>query len=139
MTDNELEILKARVEADDPEALCEYARVLAPLNAAESEKFYELAAQLGQPEAAEHMGDVLLDRGDTDRAAALYRVGAKAGILDCSVKLAAINIPHDERTSLRELEDLAEIGVKSACKALAEYYKSQGNRKQYAYWRSLVK
>lgn len=139
MTEHELEILKARVDADDPEALFVYARYLAPIDMAESEKFYALAAQLGQPDAAEHEGDVFLDKGDVEHALANYRTGARAGILDCSVKIAALNLAVDERAAVRELEELAEMGVMSACKVLAEYHKEQGNRKQYAYWNSLLK
>ncbi len=139
MTEDELKALKTRVDADDPDAMCAYAQYIAPFDVAESEKFFELAAQLGQPVAAEHVGDVALAKGDVEHAVACFRIGAKAGILDCSVKIAAANLATDERAAVRELEDLAEIGVKSACETLAEYHKSQGNRKQYAYWRSLVK
>ncbi|MDE7463959.1 MAG: hypothetical protein K2M48_02920 [Clostridiales bacterium] len=139
MTQAELDQLKARVEADDPDALFAHARYLAPTDAKESDKFYELAAQLGHPQAAEYIGDKFLADGDYENALLSFKTGAKAGLLDCSVKIAAMNISVDERSALRELEDLAEIGVRSACIALSEYYKAQGNRKQSSYWRSLLK
>lgn len=139
MTPADLEQLKIRVDADDPQALYDYANLLAPTNAQEADKYYELAAQLGQPQAAEYIGDKLLENGDYEHAMACFKIGAKAGLLDCSVKIAAMNIASDERASLHELEELAEIGIRSACVALAEYHKAQGNRKQYMYWHSLIK
>ena len=139
MTTEELEQLKARVEADDPQALYTYACYLAPTDAGESDKYYTLAAQLGHPQAAEYLGDKFLAAGDYDNALVFFKMGAKAGILDCSVKIAAMNLAIDDRSAIDELEDLAEMGVRSACIALAEYYKAQGNRKQYSYWHSLIK
>lgn len=139
MTDQELEQLKERVEADEPQALYDYARYLAPTDAKESDKYFTLAAQLGHPEAAEYLGDKFLSEGDYDNALVFFKMGAKAGILDCSVKIAAMNVAIDDQAAVHELEELAEMGVRSACIALAEYYKAQGNRKQYAYWHSLIK
>ncbi len=139
MTHEELEKLRLAAETDDPKALYDYSLALRSVDPAEADKYVILAAQLGNPNALECVGDKYLEKGDYNAAANCFKAGARAGILDCSVKLAAINLSYDEAKALKELEDLAEIGVRSACIALAEYYKTKGNRKQYAYWHSLIK
>lgn len=131
--------LMRRVEADDPEALWEYSRILEKEDTAESFKYTVLAAQLGYPLAIQRVGDAYFDEDNFEEAEHYYRAGAKAGILDCSVKLAVINIAYNEQKSILELEELAEMGITSACVALADYYRAHGNRKQYAYWHSLAK
>lgn len=139
MTEAELRELKARAAADNPDAMYEYAmyvRVSAP---AEHDKYIRLAAQLGQLDACERLGDKYMDADDPEHALHYYRIGAKGGRLDCSVKVAILRLSIDEPTAIRELEELAESGVKSACSALAEYYKALGNRKQANFWRSLAK
>lgn len=137
--DDKLNELKRRVEADDPSALYEYSQLVRDSDPAEADKFVILAAQLGEPHAAEQVGDRYFDAGDIPAAEQYFRLGAKAGILDCSVKLAVIGLDRDEQAAVKELEDLAEIGIRSAADALAEYYRVNGNKKQAAYWRSLVK
>ncbi len=139
MTEAEREQLMRGVEADDPTALYAYAKELSETAPDEADKFFELSAQLGNPQAAQYMGEKYLEAGNRDNAARCFKVGAKAGILDCSVRLAEIELDTDEQAAVRELEDLAEVGVGSACSALANYYKSRGKRKQYAYWRSRIK
>lgn len=135
----ELTELKRRVEADDPDALLQYADLLRDIDPEEAYKFTVLSAQLGNPAAIERMGDDYLTKGDTETAAQYYKRGAKAGVLDCSVKLAMINLENNEHAALFELEELAQMGVKSACVALADYYKRSGNKKESAYWRSMLK
>lgn len=139
MTELELAQLKKRVDANDPNAMYIYAQAVRQTDPTEANKYIVLAAQLGNPEACEVMGDKFQEQGDLDRARFYYKTGAKAGIVDCSVKIAMINLYIDEYSALRELEDLAESGIKSACTALAAYYKSKGNRKEYNFWRSLAK
>ncbi len=139
MTEQELENLRARAELDDPKAMFDYARAIMHTDPAKAEKYIELAAQLGNGAALEYMGDKHLAEGKYDVAALEFKAGAKAGILDCSVKLAIMSMEANETAAVRELEDLAELGVRSACIALAEYHKAAGNRKQYAYWHSLLK
>lgn len=128
-----------RVEADDPAALWEYSRLLERDDPVEAFKFTILAAQLGHPLANQCVGDAYFDEEDYKEAEHYYRAGAKAGILDCSVKLAVIRLEYNDQRAVAELEELAEMGVTSACAALADYYREHGNRKQYAYWRSLAK
>ena len=139
MTEQELIQLKQRVDADDPIAMFAYAQAIRAADEAEADKYIVLAAQLGNPDACEIMGDRYQAQGDIERARFYYRTGAKAGLSDCAVKIAMLNLFTDELKALRELEELAESGVKSACTALASYYKAQGNRKQYNFWRSLAK
>ena len=139
MTQHELQALKAKVDADDPAAMFLYAEAVRATNPAEYEKYIVLAAQLGEPHAAELLGDKYHELGDMERAMQFYKTGAKGGLLDCSVKLALVRLDFDEYAATRELEELAESGVKSACAALAAYYKSKGNRKEYNFWRSLLK
>lgn len=139
MNEKELAALKARVDADDPSAMFLYAEYVRPTDPVEADKYTVLAAQLGNPQAAEALGDKNMEAGNQDAAAHYYKMGAKAGILDCSVKLAVISLDVNEAAALHELEELAESGVKSACSALAAYYKAQGNRKQYNFWHSLIK
>lgn len=139
MTDKELEQLLLRVERDDPAALYDYAVYLSETNADEALKYVLLSAQLGYPKAVDKKGDMYLEAGDKENAALCFKTGAKAGLLDCSVKLAVLRLDEYEHAAVRELEDLAELGVMSACAALAEYYHKHGNRKQAAYWRSLLK
>ncbi|MCM1367885.1 MAG: hypothetical protein NC184_03630 [Roseburia sp.] len=131
--------LKARVDADDPQAMYEYAQLIRAENPTEADKFIMLAAQLGYPDAAECLGDKYLDAGDIQNAKMCYKTGAKGGLSDCAVKLAVIGMSADEQAGVRELEELAEMGVKSACVALADYHKANGNRKEAAFWRSLIK
>lgn len=131
--------LLRRVEADDPVAMFTYGEMLQRTNPAEADKYITLSAQLGYPPAAEKLGDMYLAADDFENAERCYKTGAKAGIIDCSVKLAVLRIDEYEHSSVRELEELAEAGIVSACAALAEYYKKNGNRKQAAYWRSLCK
>ncbi len=139
MTAEELARLKARVDADEPNALMEYSKLLRPTDPKEADKYLLLAAQLGQAEAIENVGDMYLNLGKYSDAARCFKIGAKAGRLDCSVKLAVMRLPTEEHAAVRELEELAELNIRSACIALSEYYKAQGNRKQAAYWRSLLK
>lgn len=139
MNNSDLTELINRVNADDPDALFKYAELVRETNPTEAYKYTVLAAQLGNPYAMERVGDMYFDRGDYKEAEHYYKTGANAGILDCSVKLAVINMPNDEQRSLQTLEELAEAGIKSACSALADYYLSHGNKKEYAYWRSLIK
>lgn len=139
MTEKELEHLKERVDMDDPIAMYVYAQAIRATNEAEANKYIVLAAQLGNPEASEVMGDKFHALGDMERARHYYKTGAKGGLMDCAVKLAIINLDEDEHAAMRELEELAESGVKSACAALAAYYKSKGNRKEYNFWKSLAK
>lgn len=139
MDSQELEELKARVDADDPEAMFTYAELVRATNPAEANKYTILAAQLGNPYACEMLGDKYMDAGDADSAYHYFRVAAKAGITDCAVKVAVMNLSINENAAIRELEELAESGVKSACTALAAYYKALGNRKQYNFWHSLIK
>lgn len=136
---NELNALKARVDADDPAAMFVYAEGVRQFDAVEADKYIVLAAQLGNANAAEKLGDKFFESGDSERAADYYRTGAKGGLSDCAVKLAVINLNINEYAALRELEELAESGIKSACVALAAYHKSRGNRKEHAFWRSLAK
>lgn len=131
--------LKERVDADDPVAMYVYAQTVRATDPAEADKYFVLSAQLGNPEASEVMGDKYHELGDMERARHYYKTGAKGGLSDCAVKLALINIDVDEYAAMRELEELAESGVRSACVALAAYYKSKGNRKEYNFWRSLAK
>ncbi len=138
MTQQEFDALKQRVAANDPNAMFAYAELMRTTDSAEYEKYLTLAAQLGQPQAAERVGDMLIERGDYENAAHNFKTGAKAGLMDCAAKLAAIKLSVNEPVALRELEELAESGVQSACIALASYHKSKGNRKEAAFWRSLV-
>lgn len=139
MTEQELLQLKERVDKDDPVAMYVYAQSIRATDPAEADKYIVLAAQLGNPDASEMMGDKFHALGDMERARHYYKTGAKAGLSDCAVKLALINMDIDEYAAMRELEELAESGVKSACAALAAYYKSKGNRKEYNFWKSLTK
>lgn len=139
MTNDELENLRLSAERDEPQGMYDYARAIMPTNPAAAEMYMELAAQLGNAAALEYMGDKHLAEGKYEDAAREFKAGAKAGQLDCSVKLAVMYMAENETAAVKELEDLAEMGVRSACIALAEYYKDAGNRKQYAYWRSLLK
>lgn len=135
----ELTELKRRVEADDPDALYKYATLLRDIDPSEAYKYTVLAAQLGNLTAIERVGDDFLTKGNTEEAAKYYKTGAKAGVLDCSVKLAVINLEYNESAALSELEELAQMGVKSACVALADFYKRSGNKRESAYWRSMLK
>lgn len=139
MTEKEFAQLKERVDMDDPIAMYVYAQAIRATNEAEANKYIVLAAQLGNPDASEVMGDKFHALGDMERARHYYKTGAKGGLMDCAVKLAIINLDVDEHAAMRELEELAESGVKSACAALAAYYKSKGNRKEYNFWKSLAK
>lgn len=139
MNELDLEQLKARAEADDPVAMFAYAEAVRATDHAEAEKYTVLAAQLGNPYAAERLGDKYAEQGDGEHARDYFRMGAKAGLHDCAVKLAVLDLNINEYVALRELEELAESGVKSACSALAAYYKAKGNRKEYKFWQSLIK
>lgn len=139
MNEQELAELKRRVDANDPNAMYLYAELVRATDPREADKFTILAAQLGNPQAAEKIGDKYLADGDVETAAHYFKTGANAGISDCAVKLAVIDMANNETAAVRELENLAEMGVSSACVALASYYKSQGNRRESAFWRSLVK
>lgn len=139
MDDKELAALKARVDADDPNAMFIYAQAVRATNPVEADKYILLAAYLGHPNAAELLGDKYNAAGDRDHALHFYKTGAKGGVLDCAVKIAVLNLEIDEYSAMHELEELAESGVTSACAALAAYHKSRGNRKQSAFWHSLIK
>lgn len=137
MTDDELKALQDRAEHDEPSAMFEYAQVLLNTDKPSAEKYIELAAQLGNPQALAYMGERYMESGDVEKAKRAFKSGAKAGMPDCAVKLAVIMLDgEDKARAISELEELAEAGVSSACEALANYYLSQGNKKQYAYWRS---
>ncbi|MDE7406048.1 MAG: hypothetical protein K2M89_04175 [Clostridiales bacterium] len=139
MTEQELSQLKARVDADDPIAMYVYAKYIRATDPAEADKYIVLSAQLGNPDASEVLGDKYHALGDMERARHYYKTGAKGGLMDCAVKIAIMNLDIDEYAAMHELEELAEGGVKSACAALAAYYKSKGNRKEYNFWKSLAK
>lgn len=139
MTSQEMEALKKAVDNDDPNAMFVYSEIVRGTNPQEADKYVILAAQLGNPQACEKVGDMYLERGDYTRATHYFKIGAKAGLSDCSVKLAVLKMSWNETVALRELEELAEMGSKSACIALADYHKSNGNRKEAAFWRSLIK
>ncbi len=136
---DKMDELMRRVEADDPAALWEYAVLLEEKDPAESFKYTILAAQLGVPQALQRAGDAYFDDDRYEEAAHYYRAGAKAGLIECSVKLAVINLSRNEQKSVNELEELAEMGITSACEALADYYREHGNKRLYAYWHSLAK
>ncbi len=135
--EDELAELKRRVDENDPAALYMYAELLRPTAPDEADKYIMLSAQLGYPPAAEKLGNIYYEAGDYENAEHCYKIGSKAGIFECSVKLAVMKLPVCEQDAIRELEELAEVGVPSACAALADYYDKTGNRKQAAYWRSL--
>lgn len=139
MNKKELAELRSRVDADDPVAMFVYAEAVRAEDPAEADKYIVLSAQLGNPNAAEKLGDKYRENGDFERARYCYKTGAKAGLSDCAVKLAIMDLDSDESGSTRELEELAESGIKSACAALAAYHKARGNRKAAAFWRSLLK
>lgn len=139
MSINITEELKARMNNDDPAALYEYSELVRETDPKESDKYAVLAAQLGFIPAFERVGDLYLENSDIEHAVHYFKAGAKAGIPDCSVKLAALKVDENEAEAVRELEELAQSGIRSACAALSEYYRSIGNRKQAAYWRSLLK
>lgn len=139
MNEKEFAALKARVAADDPLAMYIYAESIRSADPKEADKYIVLAAHLGNPNAAEKLGDKFAEAGDAARAVQFYRVGARAGLHDCEVKLAVMRFDADEHAALRELERLAEGGVKSACSALASYHKARGNKKEYSFWRSLIR
>ncbi len=131
--------LKRRMDADDPAALYEYAELVRASNRAEAYKYTVLAAQLGNPAAMECMGDDCIANGDVASAVRYYKSGAKAGLLDCTVKLAILKLDVNESAAAIELEELAQMGVASACIALSNYHKAKGHKKQSAYWRSILK
>ena len=139
MTDQELKTLKARVDADDSNAMYAYAEYIRETNPQEANKYTIFAAQLGNPHAQERLGDQCFEDGDLENAAYYFKIGAKQGLSDCSVKLAVVNLATNETAALRDLEELAESGIRSACLALATYYKAHGNRKEANFWRSLLK
>lgn len=140
MDEQELKRLKELVAADNPAAMFAYAEYMRASDPAEYERYILLAAHLGHPQAAELYADRCLERGDMENATHFYRTGAKAGMADCAVKLAVLRMTgEDDDASVHELEELAESGIKSACAALAAYYKSKGNRREANYWRSLIK
>lgn len=139
MNEIELAELKARADTDDPAAMFFYAQAIRNTNPEEADKYILLAAQLGQPNAAEQLGDKFYAAGDREHALHFYKTGVKGGLQDCAVKIAVIDLDTDEYAAMRELEELAESGVKSACAALSAYYKERGNRKESAFWRSLAK
>lgn len=139
MTEKELLQLKERVDKDDPIAMYVYSKAVRATDPAEADKYIVLSAQLGNPDASEVLGDKFHSLGDMERARHYYKTGAKGGLMDCAVKIAIMNLDIDEYAAMRELEELAESGVKSACSALAAYYKSKGNRKEYNFWKSLAK
>lgn len=139
MTSQELEALKKAVDNDDPNAMFVYSEIIRGTNPQEATKYVILAAQLGNPQACEKLGDMHLEKNDYARAAHYFKIGAKAGITDCAVKLSVLKMSWNETAALRELEELAEMGAKSACVALANYHKANGNRKEAAFWRSLIK
>ncbi|MBD5132638.1 MAG: hypothetical protein HDT28_08660 [Clostridiales bacterium] len=139
MNQADLNKLIASVEANDPTAMFIYAEYLRPTDPAGADKYILLAAYLGQPQAQEAYGDKCHADGDYVTAARFYRRGARVGMLDCSVKLAAMELETNEEKAVRELEDLAENGVKSACAALSAYYRVKGKNKEAKYWESLIK
>lgn len=139
INDAQLNELKTRIQNDDPVAMYVYAESVRNSDPNEAEKYFVLASQLGHPDASHRLGDIYASRGDTERAAHCYKYGAKHGLHDCATKLAVLKLDIDELAAMRELEELAESGVRSACAALAAYYKSRGNRKQYNFWHSLDK
>lgn len=130
--------LMRRVDANEPAALYEYAESIRDSNPIEARKYTLFAAQLGLPLAMESMGDYCLAEGDADGASHYYRSGAKAGLMSCTVKRAMLNIKlnNNERLALLELEELAMMGVQSACMALSDYYLTQGNERESEYWRN---
>ncbi|MCH5350625.1 MAG: hypothetical protein J1F39_01475 [Clostridiales bacterium] len=132
------EELLRRVEANEPAALWEYSRILEETDIDEAYKYAVLAAQLFHPQAIMLLGDRCAKDNDSEEAERYYRMGVKAGLVDCSVKLAKLHLLSNEPQGLIELEELTEMGVKSAAAALAEYYKARGNEKQYEYWSSRV-
>ncbi len=138
--DEALKKLKERADADDPQALFDYAELVRDKDPDEAYKYTVLAAQLGNPPAMERVGDMYKSAGDLRTARRYYKTAAKSGRLDCSVKLAVMEIGGaHESAALHDLEDLAEIGVRSACAALADYYRAQGNLRQSIYWSTLAK
>ena len=139
MTSQELEALKKAVDNDDPNAMYVYSQIIRGTNPQEADKYILLAAQLGNPQACEKLGDAYLEKGDYEHATHYFKIGAKAGLTDCSVKIAVLKMSWNETIALRELEELAEMGSQAACIALANYHKANGNRKEAAFWRSLIK
>lgn len=137
MPDISEELLR-RVEADEPDALWEYSRLMEHDNPGEAHKYAVLAAQLGVPQAIKRLGDEYYRANNLAEAEHYYRLGVKAGLIDCSVRLAEMRLPSDEQNAVTELEELAEMGVNSACAALADYYSKLGDKVQYAYWNSRV-
>ena len=138
MDQNELAALKARVDADDPTAMFLYAEFLRPTEPETADKYILLAAYLGQPQAQEAYADKCYADGDFETAERFYRRGARVGLVNCSVKLATMELEVNETKAVRELEELAESGVKPACAALAAFYREKGKRKDARYWQSLI-
>lgn len=139
MSDEQLELLKKAVAADNPEAMFAYSQYIRAADPAEADKYVLLAAHLGHPEAQERYADFCMAKGDYDNAAYFYGAGAKAGRHDCAVKRAVMRLSDENDSALHELEELAEGGVVSACSALAAYYKAKGNRRAANYWKSFIK
>lgn len=128
------------MEADDPQALFEYAELVRTTDPDACYKYTILSAQLGYPPAVQRVGDMYYNAGDMRTAKRFYKNGAKAGLLDCSVKLAVMEIGGlSESAAIHDLEELAEIGVASACAALSSYYKAKGKKREAVYWSSLAK
>ncbi|MCH5158317.1 MAG: hypothetical protein J1F33_03865 [Clostridiales bacterium] len=138
MPDISEELLR-RVQGNEPAALWEYSRLIEADSPDEAYKFAVLAAQLNQPDAAMYLGDRCAQEEKPDDAERYYRIGIKAGVAVCAVKLALIHLSKDEPTGLVELEELAEMGEISAAEALADYYKAHRNEVQYEYWSLRVK
>ena len=138
MNDEQLARLKTKAEADDPAAMFAYAEYLLATDPKEANRYFLLAAHLGHPFAAEHYADYCLANGDVRTAKNFFKIGARGGVADCAVKLAVMKLTDNNVAAIKELEDLAENGVKSACSALAAYYKELGNKKEYNYWRKLT-
>lgn len=139
MNETALATLKAKAEADDPQSMFVYSEYIRPTDPVEANKYLFLAALRGNTSAIEKMGDMSLDDEDSTAADHYFRMGAKLGSVDCQVKLDVLNLSDNETRYLRELEELAESGVMSACSALAAYHKANGNRKEYNFWKSLIK
>ena len=87
----------------------------------EAERWFVKASNLGSIEAMMNQGAMLVDKGDTDGAIAIYQVAADAGNQEAQIKVMGLSGQLDDSVFEEAVKRLRELAEEGNVRAISQY------------------